>query len=106
MPHYMFTAKYTDQGLKGLLKEGSAARITVVETLLESLGRRLEAAYWSFGESDFVVIAELPDNAAAATAATTVAASGTGSVNTTVLLTPAEIDEARGRTATFRAAGN
>lgn len=105
MPHFMFTASYTVEGLKGVRAEGGAARLAAVERLFESLGGKVEAAYWSFGHTDFICLAELPDNAAAAAAATSVAASGVASVQTTVLLTADEIDAAVGRSAEYRAPG-
>ena len=105
MPHYLFRASYSKDGLRGLLREGAASRIGVIETLVRSLGGRMECCYWAFGADDLVMIAELPDNAAAAAAATTVGAAGSGSISTTVLLTAAEIDEARGRRGAYRAPG-
>jgi uncharacterized protein with GYD domain len=105
MPHYMFQASYSREGIQGVIKEGAASRVGVVRKLAESLGGSLESAYWAFGEDDFIAIVELPDNAAAAAAATTVAASGVGSVSTTVLLTAAEVDEARSRSVSYRAPG-
>jgi uncharacterized protein with GYD domain len=106
MPKYLFRARYTTAGMTGVMKEGAASRIGVIEGLCASLGGSLETAYWAFGDDDFIAIADLPDNAAAAAAATTVAASGTGSVSTTVLLTAAEVDEARSRSPRFRAPGS
>ena len=38
MPKYMFTANYTHEGLKGLLKEGGSKRREAVKRALESLG--------------------------------------------------------------------
>jgi uncharacterized protein with GYD domain len=105
MPHFMFTASYTTEGIRGVRKEGASSRIAVVERLCESLGGKVEAAYWSFGHTDFILIAELPDNAAAAAAATTVAATGTAGIATTVLLAADEIDDAIGRSSEFRAPG-
>ena len=105
MPNYLFRATYSQAGLKGLLKEGAASRVGVVQALVQSLGGRMECCYWAFGSDDFIMIAELPDNQAAAAAATTVGASGAGSITTTVLLTAAEIDEARGRRGAYRAPG-
>ena len=105
MSHYLFRARYSQQGIQGVMKEGAAARIVAVRQLTESVGGSLETAYWAFGDDDFICIAELPDNAAATALASTVAASGTASVSTTVLLTAAEVDEARGRTVRYRAPG-
>ena len=105
MPHYMFKGAYSQAGIKGVQEAGAASRREVVEQLFASLGGRLESIYWTFGEDDFVVIGELPDNAAATAAAMTVAAGGGSSISTTVLLTESDIDEARGRKADFRAPG-
>ena len=105
MPHYMFTASYTVEGLRGVRKEGGSKRIAAVERMFESLDGKLETAYWSFGHTDFICIGELPDNAAAAAVATSVAASGTAGVQTTVLLTADQIDDAIGRGVEYRAPG-
>jgi uncharacterized protein with GYD domain len=105
MPHYMFQASYSREGLQGVLKEGAASRVEVVRKLATSLGGSLETAYWAFGDVDFIAIVELPDNAAAAAAASRVVAAGVGSVKTTVLLTASDVDAARGRTVEYRAPG-
>jgi uncharacterized protein with GYD domain len=105
MAHYMFRASYTQSGVQGLIKEGGTARAAVVEKLIASMGGRLETAYWAFGSDDFIGIAELPGNEAAAAVALTVSASGAVSVTTTVLLTAAEVDAAVGRKPEYRAPG-
>ena len=105
MAHFMFTASYTVEGLRGIRSEGARSRIAVVEEMCESLDGKLETAYWSFGHTDFICIVELPDNAAAAAAATAVAATGAASVQTTVLLTADQIDDAIGRSLEYRAPG-
>lgn len=105
MPHFLFRAHYTQAGIQGVLKEGAAGRLKAVSELTASVGGRVEAAYWAFGEDDFIMIAELPSNAAAAAAATRVSASGIGGITTTVLLTAADVDEARGIGVTYRPPG-
>jgi uncharacterized protein with GYD domain len=87
MAHYMFHGSYTEAGMKGVMEAGAASRTEVVENLFASLGGSLASLFWTFGEADFVVIGELPDNAAAAAAAMSVAAAGGSSIATTVLLT-------------------
>jgi uncharacterized protein with GYD domain len=105
MAHYLFMADYTDAGLAGLMKEGAAGRTKAIEEFAKSLGGEVEAMYWSFGKSDVVVIAELPDNASAAAFSTTVAAAGVAGIKTTVLLTASEVDKARGMHPRYRAPG-
>ncbi len=105
MAHYLFKAHYTQAGIQGVLKEGAASRLKAVSELVASVGGKVETAYWAFGDDDFILIAELPSNAAAAAAATRVSASGAGSISTTVLLTAAEVDEARGIGVVYRPPG-
>ncbi len=50
--------------------------------------------YFAFGDADAYLIAEAPDNAAAAAISLAVAASGAARVRTVVLLTSEEIDQA------------
>jgi uncharacterized protein with GYD domain len=65
MPKYLFQATYTAEGIKGLEKDKAAGRKAALSKAVESLGGKLEALYWAFGEHDWVLIADLPDNASA-----------------------------------------
>jgi uncharacterized protein with GYD domain len=105
MPRYMLIGSYTAEGAKGVLKEGGTGRRDAARAAIESAGGTLESFYLGFGTDDYYVTADLPDHAAAAAAALTVAASGTSRARTIVLLTPEEIDEAAKRTVTFRPPG-
>ena len=105
MPHYMFTATYTQKGIEGTRKDGAASRIPAWKELFESLGGRFETAYWTMGESDIIIIGEMPDNLAAVASSMLGRFAGTGKVTTTVLLTAEEVDEAFGRTLTYRSPG-
>ena len=70
-------------------------RENVTRRTAESLGGKLHAFFFSFGEYDAVAIVELPDNQAAAATALTGAGGGALSkYNTTVLMTTAEAVEA------------
>jgi uncharacterized protein with GYD domain len=106
MPRYLFQARYTQQGIQGVLKEGAANRVKAIDALCAAMGGRAEAQYWAFGDEDYILIAELPGNAAAAALATRVSATGTAGISTTVLLTASEVDEARGITVDYRAPGS
>jgi uncharacterized protein with GYD domain len=101
----MFRASYSTQGIQGVMKEGATSRVKAVEELAASVGGRILAAYWAFGDDDFITIGELPDNAAAMAIAGTVGASGAARVTTTVLLTAAEADQAINRSVTYRPPG-
>ena len=105
MPHYLFRAAYTQQGIEGVLREGGSARAAAIERLVDSVGGRIETQYWAFGQDDYLLIAELPDNAAAVALSASVAASGAATVSTTVLLTAEEMDAAVRREADYRPPG-
>jgi uncharacterized protein with GYD domain len=94
MAKYLITASYTQEGVKGLLKDGGTRRREVVENLAKGLGGSLEAFYYAFGDDDLIVIIDMPDEATAAAVSLTVAASGSASLKTTVLIDPETIDEA------------
>ena len=105
MPKYLVQANYVGEGVKGLLKDGGSKRRAVVEKLFQSLGGRLEAFYYAFGDTDLYIIGEFPNHAAVTACALTVAATGTISVKTTVLLTPEEVDAAAKLQPTYSAPG-
>jgi len=94
MPKYLLQVSYTSDGAKGLLKDGGSKRRAAAQALVESLGGRLEAFYYAFGDSDVFTVADLPDAASAAAVSLTLAASGALTNKTTVLLTPEDIDAA------------
>jgi len=105
MPKYMLEASYTADGVKGLLKEGGSGRRDAVEKLVGSLGGKVEAFYFVFGKDDVIVIADLPDNTAAAAASLVASAGGGAHATIRVLLTAAEIDAATKQRADYRAPG-
>jgi uncharacterized protein with GYD domain len=106
MPKYLFQASYTAQGVEGLRSAGGSNRRDVVEKTAESLGGQLESFHFAFGEHDVYAIAELPDNEAAAALALTVNGTGAVAVETTVLLTPEEIDDAAKRSVDYSPPGS
>ena len=105
MPKYLIQVSYTTEGVRGLHKEGGSARRAAAQKLLESIGGRLEAFYFAFGSADVVIIADAPDNTAMFAAALETVGSGTVKTQTTVLLTPEEVDQAAKKTVSFRPAG-
>jgi len=64
MPKYLFYGSYTPEGFKGLMEEGGSKRIEAAKQALGSVGGSLEAFYFSFGENDFYILVDLPDNVA------------------------------------------
>ena len=94
MPKYLVQASYTGDGVQGLRQEGGSARRAAVEKACASVGGKLDAFYYAFGDTDVVTIIDLPDNVTAAGVALLIGASGRVDIKTTVLLTPEEIDAA------------
>jgi len=105
MVKFMVQANYVGEGIKGLLADGGSNRRGAVEKLVQSLGGSVESFYYAFGDYDLVAIGEAPDNAAIASLALTVTASGAVTVKTTILLTPEEIDAAAKISPLYRAPG-
>ena len=105
MPRYLWDVTYTHAGVQGVMKEGGSGRRDMVEKLVANAGGTLEAFYFTFGDNDAVVIAELPDDATAAAVSLTVGASGAATLKTTVLLTPEQLDRAKDQTIAYRAPG-
>lgn len=106
MARFLFQGSYSAEGVKGVLKDGGTGRRAAVETAIKSLGGKLEAFYFAFGETDVYVMVDGIDNAAAAAFSMGVGSTGTLSrVKTTLLLTPEEIDHAAKKTMSYRAPG-
>jgi uncharacterized protein with GYD domain len=49
MPAFLIQFSYTEQGVKGLLKEGGSKRREATDQLIKSLGGKLVAYYYTFG---------------------------------------------------------
>ena len=105
MPKYLWSASYSAEGAKGLMKEGGSQRRASVQKAIENAGGRLEAFYFAFGDSDVFVIADMPDAASAAATSMVINASGAVQLRTTVLLTPEEIDAATRKSVSYAAPG-
>ena len=105
MPKYLVEASYVGDGVEGLRREGGSARKAAVEKACASVGGKLEAFYYTFGDRDVIVILDLPDNATAAGFAMLIAASGKVAIKTTVLLDPKDIDAAAKVGAEYRPPG-
>ena len=101
MPKYLVQGSYTDQGLKGLLKEGGSERRAMVQKLAEEMGGKLEVFYFAFGSDDFVIILDLADNVDMAATAIVAQASGMVKSRVTVLMAPEDVDQAVQRKVDF-----
>lgn len=106
MARYLIEARYSPEGMKGVVAKGGVARREAVEKMLADVGGRVESFDFAFGDSDAFVICEVPDNVAAAAIGMAVGASGMASVKTTVLLSPEEIDRAAQVSISYRPPGS
>jgi uncharacterized protein with GYD domain len=105
MPKFLVQISYTTEGVRGLQKEGGTARRAAAQKLMESVGGKLEAFYFAFGAADVIAIADVPDNVSAFATALATVASGTVKSQTTLLVTPEEVDQAAKKAVSFRPAG-
>jgi uncharacterized protein with GYD domain len=105
MSKVLIQANYVGEGLKGLLREGGSGRRAAIEKLFGSVGGKVEAFYYAFGDTDVFVIGDVPDNVTAAALSLAVNASGSVNARVTVLLTAEEIDAAAKKSLSYRAPG-
>ena len=105
MPKFLFIGSYTQEGARGLAKEGAVGRRAAVAKLAESVGGKLDAFYYGFGADDFYITVDLPDNAAAAAIAVAAGQSGAVSSRTIALMTAEEMDAALKKSVHFRPPG-
>ena len=105
MAKYLVQFSYTGDGLKGLLKEGGSKRREAIEQLVKSMGGKLEAYYFAYGEYDGIGIVEGTDIVNQLAGLLAINASGAVKTKTTVLLTPEEVDQAVKKIPSFRPPG-
>lgn len=105
MAKYLIVARYTAEGMKGVVSKGGTDRRDAVAKAAADLGGQVDSFYFAFGEEDVYVVVDLPDNASAAAIGMAVGASGMVSTKTVVLLTPDEIDRAAQKQVGYRPPG-
>ena len=105
MAKFLITGTYTTAGAKGLFIEGGSSRKAVIEKALNDLGGKLEAMYFAYGDTDVIVIADVPDVVSGLSLSLAANASGTVKVTTTPLITVEEIDAACQKSVSYRGAG-
>ena len=90
MAKYAIHGSYTKESWTAMVGNPEDRSIQA-RRLVENVGGKLESFYWCFGEDDFLVIAELPNDEAAGAISLAVSSSGTGqNVRTTKLITVEE----------------
>jgi uncharacterized protein with GYD domain len=103
---YLIEAAYTEEGVKGVLKEGGSGRRKAVEQLIQAAGGTVESLYFVFGDDDLIAVVDVPDNATMAAVSLAVSAAGGATTTVRVLLSPEEIDAAAKKTIEYRAPGH
>jgi uncharacterized protein with GYD domain len=105
MPKFLIQASYTPEGLRGLAKDKASGRQKAIAQALASVGGKLEAVYYAFGDIDVFIVADYPDNISAAAVSLTVSAAGLVQSKTIPLLSIEEVDLALGKKVTYRSPG-
>jgi uncharacterized protein with GYD domain len=105
MSKYLIQASYSSEGLKGAMKDKASGRKAVIEKALASVGGKLDAMYYAFGDYDVVLIADAPDNLSVAALNLNVCSSGLARTRTTPLLTIEETDKAMQKAVSYQAPG-
>ena len=94
MPHYMVQVAYTAESWAAQIKNPQN-RIEAVRPAVESVGGKIEGAWYSFGDYDILLVMQAPDNVAASALALAFAAGGAlKAVKTTPLMSIEEGMEA------------
>ena len=94
MAHYMFQASFTSEAWANMVKEPQNREQTI-RAMIEKLGGKLVGYWFAFGESDAVVIVQMPDNVSAAAASLAAVAGGAvKSLKTTPLMSVEEAMQA------------
>jgi uncharacterized protein with GYD domain len=105
MPKYLIQASYSPEGLQGVMKDKASGRKAAIEKALKSVGGKLEGMYYSFGDYDVVLVADVPDNISAAALSFSVCSTALAHTKTTPLLTVEETDKVIQKTVTYKAPG-
>ena len=66
MPKYLVQASYTTEGIQSLVRDSASGRRADVQAAVKTLGGKVEAFYYAFGDDDVVLILDLPNNIKAA----------------------------------------
>ena len=105
MPKYLIQGNYTAEGAKGLLKDGGSKRVRAAKAAAKTVGGKIDAMYFAFGDTDVYAIVDMPDHASMTAMSLTVAGTGALGITTTVLLTPQEVDKASKKSVAYKPPG-
>jgi len=95
MPIYMYQAAYTAESWAAQMKNPQNRVESVGRQACEAVGGKLIGGWYSFGDYDLVIIAEVPNNESMAAIALAIASGGAiKASHTTILMTGAELVDA------------
>lgn len=103
MAIFIFQGRYTKEAMRGMV-DNPEDRSIATGKMVEAAGGRLISYYVTLGEWDFIVTADLPDQATAAAVAMAVAAAGGIDSHIIAAMTTAEAKAAMERAKDLRAA--
>src|SRR5829696_10457668 len=94
MPTYICQGRYSREAIQGMIRSPED-RTQVVAKLMKGVGGKLLSYYVTFGEYDWLLIPEAPNEQAISAAVLTAAAGGSVTdLRTTVAMTPAQAKQA------------
>ncbi|HEY7559803.1 MAG TPA: GYD domain-containing protein [Candidatus Binatia bacterium] len=105
MPKFLMQVTLTQDGARGLAKDGGIKRRQAAEQFFKAAGGKLEAFYFAFGDTDVFAIVDFPDNVNAAAISLAGNGAGQANVKATVLITPEEMDQAAQKSEGLRPPG-
>ena len=90
MPLFLSQVSYNETGWQALVSNPQN-RLDAIRPVVDKLGGRIVNAYYAFGDYDFVLFGEFPDNVSVAALAIAAAAGGAvKSIKTTPLMEASE----------------
>lgn len=108
MPTFITQGRFTQDALKGMMAKPED-RAETVSRLLAKSGGKLLAYYMTFGEYDFLVVSEGPNEGVAVSLIVSGAAGGVTDLKTTLAMTSGEMKDAFAKAgavaSSFRPAG-
>jgi uncharacterized protein with GYD domain len=105
MSKFLMQISLTQDGVRGLAKDGGTKRRQAAEQFFKSAGGKLEALYFAFGDTDVFAIVDFPDNASAAAISLAGNGAGQANVKATVLISAEEMDQAAQKSQGLRPPG-
>jgi len=109
MTTYIVQGRYSNEAIKGMMAKPED-RTAAVSKLFEASGGKLISYYITFGEYDFLIVSEAPNEQAALAGLVVAAASGSVThLKTTVAMSPGQamkgFEAAKGVASSYRAPG-